>query len=101
MTRYTTGDGFPDVVVTGLAMTTALATDVDTTWKMLLDGQSGIRKLTDPFVEKYDLPVLHSLDPRIDLDVVAGGPRPTDYRYAVSNSFGFGGHNVALAFGMY
>src|SRR5690625_4618879 len=57
MTRFSTGHGFPDVVVTGGAMTTALATDADTTWKMLLDGQSGIRKLTDPFVEEYDLPV--------------------------------------------
>jgi beta-ketoacyl ACP synthase len=38
-------------------MTTALATDAESTWKKLLDGQSGIRKLEDPFVEKYDLPV--------------------------------------------
>ncbi|HEU4362531.1 MAG TPA: KasA/KasB family beta-ketoacyl-ACP synthase [Mycobacterium sp.] len=57
MARLATGNGFPDVVVTGVAMTTALATDVDTTWKMLLDGQSGIRKLDDPFVEEYQLPV--------------------------------------------
>ncbi|EFD58860.1 beta-ketoacyl-ACP synthase 1, partial [Mycobacterium tuberculosis T92] len=40
-------------------------------------------------------------DPEIDLDVVAGEPRYGDYRYAVNNSFGFGGHNVALAFGRY
>src|ERR1700687_4562195 len=51
------GIGFPDVVVTGVAMTTALAPDADSTWKKLLDGQSGIRKLEDPFVEQYDLPV--------------------------------------------
>src|SRR5699024_4696339 len=57
MTRFATGDGFPDVVVTGVAMTTALATDVDDTWKRLLDGQSGIRELDDPFVEQFDLPV--------------------------------------------
>ncbi|HUO39849.1 MAG TPA: 3-oxoacyl-ACP synthase KasB [Mycobacterium sp.] len=57
MTRLSTGNGFPDVVVTGVAMTTALATDADSTWKKLLDGQSGIRKLEDPFVEEYDLPV--------------------------------------------
>jgi hypothetical protein len=57
MTRFSTGNGFPDVVVTGVAMTTALATDVDTTWKKLLDGQSGIRKLDDPWVEQYNLPV--------------------------------------------
>ena len=44
---------------------------------------------------------LENLDPEIDLDVVAGKPRPGDYRYAINNSFGFGGHNVALAFGRY
>jgi beta-ketoacyl ACP synthase len=45
------------VVVTGFAMTTALASDAETTWKLLLDGQSGIRLLDDPFVEDFDLPV--------------------------------------------
>jgi beta-ketoacyl ACP synthase len=44
---------------------------------------------------------LKNLDPEIDLDVVAGSPRPGDYNYAINNSFGFGGHNVALAFGKY
>ena len=44
---------------------------------------------------------LENLDPEIDLDVVAGEPATGDYRYAVNNSFGFGGHNVALAFGKY
>src|SRR6195952_505619 len=57
MAGLSTGNGLPDVVVTGFAMTTALATDADSTWKALLDGQSGIRTLTDPFVEEYDLPV--------------------------------------------
>jgi len=57
MAGLATGNGFPNVVVTGVAMTTALATDADNTWKKLLDGQSGIRKLEDPFVEEYDLPV--------------------------------------------
>jgi beta-ketoacyl ACP synthase len=40
-------------------------------------------------------------DPEIDLDVVAGEPRYGDYQYAINNSFGFGGHNVAIAFGKY
>jgi beta-ketoacyl ACP synthase len=44
---------------------------------------------------------LKNLDPEIDLDVVAGGARPGTYNYAINNSFGFGGHNVALAFGKY
>jgi beta-ketoacyl ACP synthase len=57
MAQLTTGNGLPSVVVTGIAMTTALATDAENTWKKLLDGQSGIRKLEDPFVEEYELPV--------------------------------------------
>ena len=57
MAQLSTGNGFPNVVVTGIAMTTALATDADSTWKRLLDGQSGIRTLEDPFVEEFDLPV--------------------------------------------
>ncbi len=57
MAPLATGNGFPNVVVTGIAMTTALATDAESTWKALLDGQSGIHKLEDPFVETYDLPV--------------------------------------------
>ena len=55
--KLATGNGFPNVVVTGVAMTTALATDAETTWKLLLDGQSGIRTLEDPFVKEFDLPV--------------------------------------------
>jgi beta-ketoacyl ACP synthase len=57
MAGSATGNGFPDVVVTGVAMTTALAPDADSTWKKLLDGQSGIRRLEDPYIEQYDLPV--------------------------------------------
>jgi beta-ketoacyl ACP synthase len=57
MAQLSTGNGLPDVVVTGIAMTTALATDADSTWKKLLDGASGIRTLDDPFVEQFDLPV--------------------------------------------
>ena len=61
-TRLSTGNGFPNVVVTGFAMTTALATDAETTWQRLLDGQSGIRLLDDPFVEQYNLPSQTSHD---------------------------------------
>jgi beta-ketoacyl ACP synthase len=56
-TGSSSGNPFPDVVVTGIAMTTALATDAEGTWKRLLDGESGIRTLDDYFVELYDLPV--------------------------------------------
>jgi len=57
MAGLATGNGFPNVVVTGVAMTTSVATNAEGTWKALLDGRSGIRKLEDPFVEQYDLPV--------------------------------------------
>ncbi|PXX09287.1 KasA/KasB family beta-ketoacyl-ACP synthase [Mycolicibacterium moriokaense] len=39
------------------------------------------------------------LDPEIALDVVTGQARRGEYRYAVTNSFGIGGHNVAVVFG--
>jgi beta-ketoacyl ACP synthase len=57
MAPLATGNGLPNVVVTGIAMTTALATDTEKTWKLLLDSQSGIRTLDDSFIEHYDLPV--------------------------------------------
>ena len=39
------------VVVTGLGATTPLGGDVDSTWKALLDGQSGVRLLTEDWRE--------------------------------------------------
>ncbi|MDG3011885.1 beta-ketoacyl-ACP synthase [Rhodococcus sp. D2-41] len=42
---------------------------------------------------------LDNQDPEIDLDVVKGEPRYGQIDFAINNSFGFGGHNVALAFG--
>ncbi|MCV7214379.1 beta-ketoacyl-ACP synthase [Mycobacterium crocinum] len=58
MTRPSTANGgFPSVVVTAVEATTALAADIESTWKGLLAGESGIRELTDDFVTKWDLPV--------------------------------------------
>lgn len=37
-------------------------------------------------------------DDRLDIDVAAHKARPADLRAAMNNSFGFGGHNVALIF---
>ncbi|NMH95890.1 beta-ketoacyl-ACP synthase II [Pseudonocardia acidicola] len=41
---------------------------------------------------------IDELDPGVQLDVVTGEPRKVDLTAAVNDSFGFGGHNVALAF---
>jgi 3-oxoacyl-[acyl-carrier-protein] synthase II len=41
---------------------------------------------------------LENQDPKVTLDVVAGEPRKLELNAAVNDSFGFGGHNVALAF---
>lgn len=43
---------------------------------------------------------LHNLDPQINLDIVGGAPRPLPAGdiAALNNSFGFGGHDVALVF---
>lgn len=41
---------------------------------------------------------IENLDPGVQHDVVIGEARKIDLKAAVSDSFGFGGHNVALAF---
>ena len=38
-------------------------------------------------------------DPECDLDFVVEGKRSVDVNYALSNSFGFGGHNVSIVLG--
>jgi 3-oxoacyl-[acyl-carrier-protein] synthase II len=41
---------------------------------------------------------LEDVDPGVIQEVVAGEPRKIDLKAAINDSFGFGGHNVALAF---
>jgi len=44
---------------------------------------------------------LDNQDPELDLDYVPNTPRKADVRYALSNSFGFGGHNATIVMKVY
>ncbi len=68
MASRTTGGGLPDVVVTALASSNALATTAEDTWQQLLEGQSGIRRLDKPFVDEYNLPIRIGGQLREDFD---------------------------------
>ncbi len=58
MTKPSTANGgYPSVVVTAVTATTSIAPDIESTWKGLLAGESGIHVLEDEFVTKWDLPV--------------------------------------------
>jgi len=115
----------PDVVITGVALTSALSTDAEETWTALVDGRSGIRTLADPFVEELDLPVRVGGQIHEDFDselsrvelrrlsylqkmalvlsrrvwLHAGSPEMDSTRLAVSVGTGFGnGEEVILAY---
>jgi len=91
--RYALGDHTPAVYAPKAALGHSLgpagAVEAVLTVQALRDG------IVPPTLNLKDL------DPEIDLDVVSDQPRRDDYRYAISESFGLGGHNVALAFGAY
>src|SRR5689334_12763257 len=52
-----TGEGFPNVVVTGVSSTTALSSEAEKTWQLLLEGRSGVRRLDKPFISEFESPV--------------------------------------------
>ena len=58
------------VVVTGLGATTPLGGDVASTWSAMLAGTSGVRRLTDDWVDK--LPVKIAATAAVDPVAVVG-----------------------------
>jgi len=67
-------------------------------------GASGVVEAaaTVTALRRGQLPHTHNLedpDPACDVDHIRSKPRDATIRYALSNSFGFGGHNVSLVFG--
>lgn len=58
MTKPSTANGgYPSVVVTAVTATTSISPDIESTWKGLLAGESGIHVLDDEYLTKWDLPV--------------------------------------------
>ena len=105
------------IVVTGLGATTPLGGDVESTWKALLAGESGISTLEQDWVAQYELPVTFAgqakvkasevltpqeckrLDPSSQFALIAarqawqdaGAPEVAPERLAVEYATGIGG----------
>jgi len=105
------------IVVTGLGATTPLGGDVESTWKALLAGESGISTLEQEWVARYEIPVTFAgqakvkaaevltpqeckrLDPSSQFALIAGreawkdagAPEVAPERLAVEYSTGIGG----------
>ncbi len=71
----------------------------------LLGGSGGIEAVATCLAITNDVAPptinLHDPDPDCDLDYVPNQSRPMPIEVAISNSFGFGGHNVTLVFQKY
>jgi 3-oxoacyl-[acyl-carrier-protein] synthase II len=69
------------VVVTGLGATTPLGGDVASTWKAMLDGRSGVRRLTEPWAER--LPVRIAASAAADPAEIVGRVQDRCEQFAV------------------
>jgi 3-oxoacyl-[acyl-carrier-protein] synthase II len=71
----------------------------------LLGGAGGIEGVATALAIKHSIAPptinLETPDPECDLDYVANVARSMPINIAMSNSFGFGGHNVTLVFKKY
>lgn len=104
------------VVITGIGAVTPIGNDVESIWESMIAGRHGIAPITHfdtdgagaveaiacimalrtgyiPPTIGYEVP-----DPVCDLDVCPNESRKCGIDLALSNSFGFGGHNACLAF---
>jgi 3-oxoacyl-[acyl-carrier-protein] synthase II len=105
------------IVVTGVGVTTPLGGDVQSTWKALLAGESGISTLEKEWIAKYEIPVTFAgqakvpasevltpqeakrLDPSSQFALIAareawadaGSPEVDPIRLAVEYATGIGG----------
>lgn len=110
------------IVVTGIGATSCLGGNARDTWEALLRGESGIRLLTEEWVETHELPVkfagrvkipasevlerieIKRLDPSAQLAVIAareawadaGAPEDAKERILVDFATGIGGLNTLL-----
>ena len=109
-----------NVVVTGLGATTPLGGDVSSTWSAMLAGTSGVRRLTEPWVDNLPVkiaapaaadpveivgrPQARKMDRYEQLALVAareawadaGSPAVEPYRLGVSVTSGIGGIGSTL-----
>ena len=110
------------IVVTGIGATSPLGGNVPDSWKALLNKESGIRSLTEEWVQTHELPVtfagrvkvpasevlerieIKRLDPSAQLAVIAareawadaGAPEDPKERILVDFATGIGGLNTLL-----
>ena len=64
----------PEVVITGMGMTTPLGGDLASTWRAALAGESGARTLDNDWAATYDLPVSFAAQVKVDPSEVLSRP---------------------------
>jgi 3-oxoacyl-[acyl-carrier-protein] synthase II len=97
------GDIAETVAIKSVFCERAYKIPINSTKSMIghLLGAAGATELAATILEIYH-GILHPTinlntpDPRCDLDYVPNQARLADIKYAISNSFGFGGHNTTL-----
>jgi 3-oxoacyl-[acyl-carrier-protein] synthase II len=96
------GDGVEAAAVIDAVGNHPLVTATKSSTGHMIGGAGAVEAVFTVLALRHGLiPPTRNLDtqaPDIKVNVVTGSPQPTTADAALSNSFGFGGHNVALAF---